>query len=90
MRLNAMFDALGVSHENRNQVENLNSWETFLLARLVGTLKGSQVGPLSIFYRKRIFLSITFLIRQVNKLLNAMEQDHQDNIETLSLIVREA
>jgi len=68
MRLNAMFDALGVSHENRNQVENLNSWETFLLARLVSTLKGSQV----------------------NKLLKAMEQDNPDNIETLSLIVREA
>jgi len=68
MRLNAMFDALGVSHENRNQVENLNSWETFLLARLVSTLKGSQV----------------------NKLLKAMEQDIPDNIETLSLIVREA
>jgi len=63
-----MFDALGVSHENRNQVENLNSWETFLLARLVSTLKGSQV----------------------NKFLKAMEQDNQDNIETLSLIVREA
>lgn len=63
-----MFDALGVSHENRNQVENLNSWETFLLARLVSTLKGSQV----------------------NKLLKAMEQDNPNNIETLSLIVREA
>jgi len=63
-----MFDALGVSHENRNQVENLNSWETFLLARLVSTLKGSQV----------------------NKLLKAMEQDIPDNVETLSLIVREA
>merc|ERR1711902_425763 len=68
MRLNAMFDALGVCHENRNQVENLNSWETFLLARLVSTLKGSQV----------------------NKLLKAMEQDKPDNVETLSLIVREA
>jgi hypothetical protein len=68
MRLNAMFDALGVSHENRNQVKNLNSWETFLLARLVSTLKGSQV----------------------NKLLKAMEQDNPENIETLSLIVREA
>ena len=43
-----MFDALGVSHENRNQVQNMNSWETFLLARLVGTLKGSQVGHFSI------------------------------------------
>jgi len=36
---------MGVSHKHRHQIQamSLKPWETFLLLRLVRTLKGSQV-----------------------------------------------
>ena len=49
LRLSARFDMMGVSHKHRHQIQamSLKPWETFLLLRLVRTLKGSQVESLS-------------------------------------------
>merc|ERR1712020_437211 len=48
MRLQAMFDSLGVDSESLAKVDKmkLSPWKTFLLIRLVGNLKGSQVSKL--------------------------------------------
>ena len=49
MRLNAMWNAMGVPLMYRQQMQNLRltSSQTFLLVRLVGNLKGSQVSLFS-------------------------------------------
>merc|ERR1719205_530995 len=48
MRLEAMFATLGVDSGSLDKVDKmkLSTWETFLLTRLVGNLKGSQVSKL--------------------------------------------
>jgi len=52
MRLQAMFDSLGVDSESLAKVDKmkLSPWKTFLLIRLVGNLKGSQVDFLTLVF----------------------------------------
>ena len=95
-----MWNTFGIELSKKQKIKagSFQAWDTFLLARLVGNLKGSQVHLivyLSDSFTKyspnlrsclRIYLKFSTCLHQVRQLMVLLDDEGQDNQEVVALI----